>query len=172
MKRCICGKCGKEYFIFPSQKGDKYCSLNCFNSVRCMDEKKCEKCGKLFYPIQRSKAGRFCSLSCYWESMKLSEEILKLHSKQNIRKYRREHPEWCAEVKQRRRALEVGAEGHFTAKDWKEIKERQCGKCADCGEKKKLTVDHIKPLSKGGSNYKENIQGLCGNCNSKKGVKI
>ena len=33
------------------------------------------------------------------------------------------------------------------------------------------TLDHIRPVSKGGNFTKENIQALCQSCNSKKGIK-
>lgn len=62
--------------------------------------------------------------------------------------------------------------GCFTEKEWKEIKEKQNYKCALCKKKKDLTIDHITPLSKNGSNVKENIQALCKSCNSSKGNKL
>lgn len=44
--------------------------------------------------------------------------------------------------------------------------------CVCCGSKKNLTFDHIKPLSKGGSNRYENGQILCFSCNGIKSNKI
>ena len=46
-------------------------------------------------------------------------------------------------------------------------------KCVHCDEKevKKLTIDHIKPVSKGGSDSFINLQILCKSCNSRKGAK-
>lgn len=45
-------------------------------------------------------------------------------------------------------------------------------KCVFCGNKENLTIDHIIPVSKGGSDDEDNLQILCKSCNSKKGAKI
>jgi hypothetical protein len=43
--------------------------------------------------------------------------------------------------------------------------------CAYCGSTQQIEVDHIKPLSKGGTNDLDNLQFLCKKCNTKKGAK-
>lgn len=43
--------------------------------------------------------------------------------------------------------------------------------CAECGCKRDLTVDHVLPLSKGGSSDLYNLQILCRACNSRKGAR-
>lgn len=50
---------------------------------------------------------------------------------------------------------------------------RQEGDCAGCGVHfaiRNLTIDHVVPRSKGGSDHLENLQLLCGACNSAKGA--
>ena len=46
----------------------------------------------------------------------------------------------------------------------------QCGGCMTKLPLRNLTVDHIKPLEKGGSDRPSNLQLLCGTCNSMKGT--
>lgn len=49
------------------------------------------------------------------------------------------------------------------------VYERDNNKCIQCGSTDNLTIDHIIPLVKGGSNNIKNLQTLCWSCNHKKG---
>lgn len=42
-------------------------------------------------------------------------------------------------------------------------------KCAQCGTKKNLQIDHVTARTLGGTNDIDNLQILCGGCNRKKG---
>lgn len=84
------------------------------------------------------------------------------------RRWRRNNPETAKANSHRRRARKLAAPGHFTGRDIKEIRAAQRGRCAHCREKKKLTIDHIIALAKGGSNDRRNIQLLCFSCNCAK----
>lgn len=52
------------------------------------------------------------------------------------------------------------------------IFQRDGNRCINCGATEHLTVDHIIPIHKGGTNEQDNLQTLCGKCNSSKGAKI
>jgi 5-methylcytosine-specific restriction endonuclease McrA len=118
--------------------------------------------------------------------MKISIELIKKHKLENTRKYRHEHPEWCAEIKHKRRATQSLLGGHFTAKEWRSLKEKYNFTCPICNNSEptiKLTVDHVVPLKKWEVWSKENkpqyewnsitnIQPLCGSCNSQKWMTI
>lgn len=73
-----------------------------------------------------------------------------------------------------RRARVTKAGGFFTIGEWENLKAQYNFTCLGCNKKEpdiKLTIDHIVAISKGGSNNIENIQPLCGSCNSKKGSR-
>lgn len=52
-----------------------------------------------------------------------------------------------------------------------QVFDRDGHRCLRCGSPDNLTIDHIKPVSDGGSNAKRNLQTLCQSCNSTKGTK-
>lgn len=66
---------------------------------------------------------------------------------------------------QNKRAERVGAPGRLTAQQVVWIYEYYDHKCKDCGATEKLTLDHVKPLSYGGSNWPANLQVVCQWCN-------
>lgn len=87
---------------------------------------------------------------------------------------------WIKEHKQRHRAFlrtsrskRKGARGRHTAADISDILRMQRGRCAYCRAKlaASYNVDHITPLSRGGSNDRQNLQMLCVPCNSHKAAK-
>ncbi|MBO2009198.1 HNH endonuclease [Hymenobacter negativus] len=49
---------------------------------------------------------------------------------------------------------------------------RAVGRCANCGSRRQLTVDHIIPRVLGGGNHRANLQCLCKRCNKAKGLGI
>lgn len=90
-----------------------------------------------------------------------------------MRRYYREKPNLTASG-HKRRALKRGSKGSHSASDLLAILKAQSGKCAYCRSsliKRKKHVDHITPLSCGGSNDRTNIQYLCAPCNLTKGAK-
>ncbi|MBA7549383.1 hypothetical protein ES705_41863 [subsurface metagenome] len=72
--------------------------------------------------------------------------------------------------KGRRRVLQLSCEGFHTTREWLDRKEQYGFRCAYCHKKlKRLTKDHIVPLSRGGTNYIYNIVPACRSCNGSKG---
>lgn len=53
---------------------------------------------------------------------------------------------------------------------WRQqIKEKWNNRCAYCESEKDLTIDHIIPRSKGGTDFINNVVSCCNSCNSNKG---
>lgn len=88
--------------------------------------------------------------------------------------YFKNNPDQFRADRAKRRALVRNAEGTYTAADIKAIYEKQEGNCYWCGKHvgKEYHVDHFMPLSKGGSNWPDNLVIACPQCNLSKGAKL
>jgi 5-methylcytosine-specific restriction endonuclease McrA len=83
------------------------------------------------------------------------------------RYYENDGPKLSAK-RQRRRARLAAAPGSFTGEEFKVLCEIFEGRCFYCLEQARLTVDHVIPLSRGGSNWISNVLPACQSCNSRK----
>lgn len=91
--------------------------------------------------------------------------------------YDAKHPEKKRARTEKRRKLSKQAEGNFTEHDLQRLYEDQERRCAYCGISiywhipNDIHVDHVQPLSKGGSNWPDNLCLACADCNLSKGEK-
>lgn len=90
-----------------------------------------------------------------------------------IAAWRKANPEKSRAITRNRRAKAKNSPEQHTAADIIRIGEAQGWKCHWCGKptKKKYDVDHIVPLSKGGSNGPRNLAIACVACNRTKNAK-
>jgi len=82
--------------------------------------------------------------------------------------YRKAHPEVRRAAKQRRRSRESGADGSFSSCDWLELVASYGHRCAYCGgplPERSDHADHAVPLSRGGTNFIEDMRPACPPCN-------
>lgn len=162
-------------------------------SARDGVQSRCKACVALYY--QKNRARRLEYAHTYYaehrEERKARRRDTYAESPEKERAYQRDHyathreernnkskawakanPDKVRVNHQRRRERAQNAEGSHTRQEWLEVIQKQGGACATCGQVVTLVRDHIIPLSKGGSDYISNIQGLCRSCNSKKHAKL
>jgi len=69
-----------------------------------------------------------------------------------------------------RKPSQVSRRKRFTLAEMK-VLDRDGYKCHYCGETECLTIDHVVPRSKGGTNEQSNLLTACHGCNASKGAK-
>lgn len=82
--------------------------------------------------------------------------------------YHAAHPEQHRKHCVTRRARKQGAGGTYTTGQWRALCDWFGSACLRCGATGILSVDHVVPVSKGGTNDIGNLQPLCKPCNSTK----
>ncbi len=93
---------------------------------------------------------------------KAHPEVVAAHD----RAYREAHPGAVRIKEQRRQARKRGLPNTLTAAEWAAIQAAFKHKCAYCGRKIKLTIDHVLSLKMGGGTVAFNTLPACQSCNS------
>lgn len=98
---------------------------------------------------------------------------------QAVNRWRKKNPErfriTAANYRNNHRARKKNAPGIFRYIEWLEKCEFHGWKCFYCAatlNKKTVTMDHRKPISKGGSNWLANLVPACKSCNSRKQANL
>jgi len=90
-------------------------------------------------------------------------------ARDNGARWRESNPELCREQSQRRRARRLN-NGVFKVTSG-ELARLYASPCAYCGQPSKH-LDHIVPISRGGTHSIGNLTGSCASCNFSKGAKF
>lgn len=98
------------------------------------------------------------------------------HEKERLRSLDKDRrfPEQKRYRSAKRRAIMLNAQGSHTTQELKDLYEQQDGRCGYCGIsiywdiKGDVWIDHIEPISRGGSNSIENLLCTCAFCNMSK----
>lgn len=137
-------------------------------------EKACKKCKKV-KPIDDFGLSKVTADGRHYQCKECkSEKDRERYAKnpailKKSKEWAKLHPESCRQIAHRRRARKRGIPGSHTLKEWLTLCAKFKHRCVRCGEKRKLTRDHIIPISKpNSSNDISNIQPLCYSCNSSK----
>ena len=98
----------------------------------------------------------------------------KVHTAYDSLRHRRravEQPFADQVIRQNNRAGHLGCQGTLALEEVQRLFRALRNVCAKCGSSDNIQIDHIKPLSMGGTNTLDNIQPLCAWCNNSKGDK-
>lgn len=176
-----CSKCGvskplNEFFARKSGSSDgrmsscKDCKTKAIYAWREKNRTQLNEYQRDYYHRQDVKE----KVSAYHASEHGRELGRKRDAKRADKKkaWRQNNVESCrvySRNKHAKRKVAINATAEkITPKDWYGIVAMYQGCCYYCGTKTKMTMEHMIPLSKGGSHSKDNIVPACMPCNRKK----
>lgn len=168
----VCSGCGeiKNGSVYTKGLCKSCYSKKAYKEKNVRVDKFCEKC---FKNLSKYAISSLCKACRNKEKYKNNPEYReKIISRNSLNSKKESYKENKRIAVIRRRVKEKEAPNTLTKNEWVEILEKYNYKCAYCGEKNKLEVDHIIPVSKGGGTTKENVVPACRSCNSRKGNSV
>ena len=173
--RAVCKVCRNEgqrnYASGHKEEAKAYRKIYYVENKDAIDAK-----NKEWYKNNRDKADEYAAeyRADNREKQNKQKRVWSSNNKERVRsskrKWKMNNKDKVSAYLHKRRARKAGNGGSYTAKEWKKLCKKYKNRCLCCGEKKKLTPDHVIPIIKGGTSDIENIQPLCLSCNCRKGV--
>ena len=157
-------------------------TLNGYNTDRC----RCEDCRDAYRAYRTANADRIkARMAQYYldnrdRVLERNKEYYRTHREQELMRASNRNPEigrastarWRErnpEARDRYRLVKASATTYVvTKRDWDRLCSRYGWRCAYCGEQRKLTFDHVVPLSRGGAHSIGNLLPACLSCNCSK----
>jgi 5-methylcytosine-specific restriction endonuclease McrA len=123
--------------------------------------------------VARCREWRSRNPEKFAQSTRSTRERTREEARRRTAIWQKANPDKVREHSNRRRIRKLGAEGFHTVDDARSIRAKQKDKCAFCRVKLrgKGHLDHIRPLSRGGSDWPRNLQFLCAFCNRSKNAR-
>lgn len=144
----------------------------------------CKECKKILgkrYEKTRSKEKKREYARKEWLRKKNDPNYLEKHrqwienNKEYVRdkakEYRKNKGVLLLYTRSNQRASRAGYEGRLKMYEWEAVLNQTRFLCIACEEKPADSIDHVIPLSCGGTNTYDNIQPMCIRCNLKKGSR-
>lgn len=172
--RSECKACSREYFSANAESRKAYAKENYAKNRDSIiayqrEYRELNADRVLAYAKERylqTKVQRIDGMRKYRAAFPSKMKIIKAE-------YRKNNAEKVRAADQNKRARRQSRPGSHTAGDIKSLLKMQRSKCAVCRKdvSSGYHVDHIVPLSNGGTNDKLNLQILCSHCNLSKHAK-
>lgn len=146
--------------------------------MQIVTEKLCPKCGDVksiesFRKHTGRKYGvRSWCVSCEDESNKNYKAANRSKIADTFREYFKKHADKIRFGRRVSKANKRGAVGSLSLDQWRTLCVYYGNKCLRCGKQGRLDMDHVVPISMGGSAYVDNVQPLCRSCNSFKNDRV
>lgn len=197
-----CEYCGEVFVDRSHRQHGKFCSRGCYNRVYYqVNREKASMAARVYYEANREKLTAY-RRAYYEANPEKAREAVRAHRAANPEKvaayhrtfreanpekmaardraWQKANPEKVRERNARQRARKLDA--YVAPVDHKAIYKRDDYTCQLCGKKVEMgkefphpmspSIDHILPLSKGGTHEPDNCQLAHLRCNTKKGNRV
>lgn len=144
----------------------------------------CKECKKILnkkYEKNRDAETRKKYYKNEWQKKKNNPNYIKQHKewldknsdhvKKKAKEYRETNKTLLLISRSNQKSKKKGYSGVLSMKEWEFILNLTKFMCIACEENKADSIDHVLPLSNGGTNTVDNIQPMCLKCNLKKGAR-